>query len=432
MGNIQRVLIVGAGRGGTALLELFLDDPQIEIVGIVDANPQAPALAIAAKHGIPNFTNLAEAAEASRPCLAFNLTGDDEVTAYIEERLGQGNVVGGFQAFFLWKVVTHLKQTNEALACSRSHLNAIFDSTADAIITTSENGVIETCNPAVSHVFGYTPEELMGQNIGMLMSAENRKSPDHHLFHPDDLPNGLAREIYATHKDGNCFPLQATISAMRVAEQRHFVGIFRDISDQKKQEEQILHLAHHDTLTGLPNRTLFYDRLNHALAHARRNEGSFAVLFIDLDGFKFVNDNFGHSTGDMLLREVANRLTACVREADTVARMGGDEFTMILDNVDNVYEPTNAERVASEIITALARPFDLGENLCTVTASIGITIYPHNGKLADMLIKLADAAMYAAKQGGKNCYRFSSQTTDCANMPEGEVKQAPANTMPAG
>jgi len=245
----------------------------------MDAAPQAPALAVAKKHGIPSFTNLAEAIEASRPCIAFNLTGDDSISLYAEAQLGNTNVIGGFQARFLWKVITRLKQTNE----------------------------------------------------------------------------------------------------------------------------QILHLAQHDTLTALPNRILFYDRLNQAITRSRRDKELFAVLFLDLDGFKVINDTLGHDAGDALLCEVAKRIVACVRDSDTVARMGGDEFTVILSNVRT---PDSKDRVAKEIIEALARPFTINGKNCSVSVSIGISIYPDNGKTAEQLVKLADAAMYLAKNSGKNCYRF--------------------------
>jgi diguanylate cyclase (GGDEF)-like protein len=277
--NIQRVLVIGAGRGGTAMLELFLDDPLIKIVGIFDADPHAPALAIAKKHGVRNFTNLAEAIEASRPCLAFNLTGDDSVTAYAESQLGNGNIIGGFQARFLWNLLTRLKQTNE----------------------------------------------------------------------------------------------------------------------------QITYLAHHDNLTALPNRILFYDRLNQTITRGRREKELSAVLFLDLDGFKLINDTFGHDVGDALLREAAKRIVACVRESDTVARMGGDEFTVILCNVRT---QDSIKRVANKIIEAIARPFVLNGKECSVSVSIGISLHPDNGETAAQLVKIADAAMYLAKHSGKNCYRF--------------------------
>jgi diguanylate cyclase (GGDEF)-like protein len=279
--NSQRVLVIGAGRGGTAMLELFLGDPLIQIVGIIDADPQAPALSIAEKHGIPTYNKLAEAIEASRPCLAFNLTDDENITTYAEAQLGNTNVVGGFQARFLWNVIMRLKRTNE----------------------------------------------------------------------------------------------------------------------------QILHLAHHDTLTGLPNRILFYDRLKQAISRARRDKGLFAVFFLDLDGFKLVNDTFGHDIGDALLQEAARRITACMRESDTVARMGGDEFAIILNNVST---PPDTENIAQKIVKAIARPFDLDDKICSVTVSIGISIYSDNLETAEQLVKIADNAMYAAKYSGKNCYYLGS------------------------
>ncbi len=277
----QRVLVIGAGRGGTAMLDLFISDPMIEIVGIIDANPHAPALTIAANHGIRTFTNLAEAIAASRPCLAFNLTSDDGVTAYAQAQLGNANVIGGFQAHFLWNLLTRLKQTNE----------------------------------------------------------------------------------------------------------------------------QITHLAHHDALTALPNRILFYDRLNQAIAGARRDKESLAVLYLDLDGFKLINDTYGHDAGDALLREAAKRIVACVRESDTVARMGGDEFTVILRNVHALH---SNDRVVNSIVEAIAKPFLQNGKNCSVSASIGIALYPDHGETAEQLVKISDAAMYLAKQSGKNCYRFVS------------------------
>lgn len=276
----QKVLVIGAGRGGTAMLELFLEDPLVIIVGIVDLDPKAPAMEIAAKRGIPSYTNLAEAIEASRPCLAFNLSSDESVTSFAESQLGSKNVIGGFQARFVWKVITRLKQTNE----------------------------------------------------------------------------------------------------------------------------QIIHLAHHDALTGLPNRILFQDRLNQALAKARREKESIAVLFLDLDGFKLVNDTRGHDVGDALLRESAKRILSCVRDSDTVARMGGDEFTVILSNISS---PNSTDRVVSKIVESIADPYVLNGKSCSVSVSIGIALYPEHGETSEQLLKIADAAMYLAKQAGKNCYRFA-------------------------
>jgi diguanylate cyclase (GGDEF)-like protein len=171
----------------------------------------------------------------------------------------------------------------------------------------------------------------------------------------------------------------------------------------KQTNEQITHLAHHDNLTALPNRILFYDRLNHAISKARRDKESIAVLFLDLDGFKSINDTLGHDVGDALLREAAKRIVACVRDSDTVARMGGDEFTIILGNVQT---PNSIDRVANKIVESIASPFILNGKCCLVSVSIGIALYPDNGETSDQLIKIADAAMYMAKHSGKNGYRF--------------------------
>lgn len=276
----QRILVIGAGLGGTAMLEIFIDDPLVEIVGMVDANSQAPALQIAKQANIKIFTDLTEAIAASRPCLAFNLTGNEGVTTEAASQLGHDNVVGGFQARFIWNLLTRLKKSNE----------------------------------------------------------------------------------------------------------------------------QITNLAHHDSLTGLPNRILFYDRLNQSIALARRHGASMATLYLDLDGFKLINDSFGHDAGDALLREVAKRITECVRDTDTVARIGGDEFTVILCNLQT---PNASDQVAMKIIAALDQPFMINGKNCSVSASIGIAIYPTHGKTAEQLIKIADAAMYLAKHNGKNGYRIA-------------------------
>lgn len=173
--------------------------------------------------------------------------------------------------------------------------------------------------------------------------------------------------------------------------------IFRDISERKLAQRYLEHMAHNDALTGLPNRTLFFDRLDQCLLQARRYRQRFALLYIDLDGFKAVNDGRGHDVGDRLLKEVAERLKALVRSCDTIARLGGDEFTVILSRIN---EPPNAPMVADKIVAALAQPFDIGGEHCSIGASIGVSLYPDHGDNAEALVKHADVAMYAAKKAG--------------------------------
>jgi diguanylate cyclase (GGDEF)-like protein len=179
--------------------------------------------------------------------------------------------------------------------------------------------------------------------------------------------------------------------------------IFRDISERKLAQQRLEYLAHHDGLTGLPNRTLFFDRLNQTFHHARRYQQLFALLFIDLDRFKFVNDSLGHDVGDLLLQETAERLKELVRSCDTIARMGGDEFTIILSRIN---EPDNARMVAEKIVAAIGRPFHLNGHVCSIGASIGISIFPDDGDSTEMLVKKADTAMYCAKKNGRGNAQF--------------------------
>jgi diguanylate cyclase (GGDEF)-like protein len=180
------------------------------------------------------------------------------------------------------------------------------------------------------------------------------------------------------------------------------VSVFRDITDEKSQEEKLKFQAYHDPLTGLPNRQLFNDRLDRALAYARHSNRKVAVFFLDLDKFKAVNDTLGHKVGDLLLQEAAVRFKTCVRNEDTVARLAGDEFTFILQDI--AHGEADSEMVARRVITALSLPFSLEGHPVSITPSIGITIYPSDGSTVETLLKNADAAMYAAKKQGRGRY----------------------------
>ncbi len=185
---------------------------------------------------------------------------------------------------------------------------------------------------------------------------------------------------------------------------RAIIAIVQDINERKLLEEKLEAMAHYDALTGLPNRALFFDRLAQAIAQTRRSQGMFALMFVDLDGFKAVNDTFGHDTGDAVLKAVSEHLLECVRDSDTVARMGGDEFTLV---VRNLHGPQDAAAVAEKILAALAPPLHLLGHECRIGASIGIVLYPQHGNTAEELLNQADHAMYAVKKAGKNAYRFA-------------------------
>ncbi|BCB27269.1 hypothetical protein SKTS_21550 [Sulfurimicrobium lacus] len=190
---------------------------------------------------------------------------------------------------------------------------------------------------------------------------------------------------------------------------RAIIAIVQDINERKLLEEKLESMAHYDALTGLPNRALFFDRLSQAIAQTKRSQGQFALMFVDLDGFKAVNDTFGHDTGDALLKAVAEHLLECVRESDTVARMGGDEFTIILRAIRG---PQDAASVAEKILATLAAPYHLLGHECRIGASLGIVLYPQHGSNAEELLNQADNAMYAVKKAGKNAYRFAGENKE--------------------
>jgi diguanylate cyclase (GGDEF)-like protein len=211
------------------------------------------------------------------------------------------------------------------------------------------------------------------------------------------------REVIAVRKSGEEFSMEMSASEMILGGHRYFIGVVRDITDRKRAEQRIAHLAHYDFLTDLPNRALFLDVLNHSIALSKRNKQKVAVLFLDLDGFKKINDTLGHDAGDLLLKSVSVRLKGAVRDSDTVARVGGDEFILVLDNIG---QEENAERVANKILVALSEVFDLNGQHCHVGGSIGISIFPEGSNDPEKLIKQADEAMYLAKKSGKNNCKF--------------------------
>ncbi len=189
----------------------------------------------------------------------------------------------------------------------------------------------------------------------------------------------------------------------------HYAGLFTDITQNRKNEERIRQLAYYDALTGLPNRRLLEDRLDHAIRHAHRKQQMLAVMFIDLDHFKDVNDVHGHAAGDQLLTEIARRVQSCLREDDTLARLGGDEFIVLLPELDST---EHATRVARRLIEANARPYPCGDALVRVGSSIGISLYPLDGQTTDTLMQAADQAMYRAKAAGRNQFRLAGTETE--------------------
>lgn len=263
-------------------------------------------------------------------------------------------------------------------------------------------------NAAFSQITGYSEAEVRGWNPRFLKSGRHDADFYRRLWSSLRETGQWQGEMWNRHRDGWLFPVWQTISAVTDTQGRllYYVGLFADISRIKETEDQLRHMAQHDPLTDLPNRLLLQQRLEHALERLRRHEGSLAVLFLDLDRFKSINDSFGHPAGDELLQELARRLRHEVREADTLARVSGDEFVLLLE--DDADEHVAAQ-VAQKLLRTLARPCQAGGQEIYITTTIGIALAPADGNDAQTLIKNADAALYRAKDMGRNTYTFFSQ-----------------------
>lgn len=281
----------------------------------------------------------------------------------------------------------------------------VFDNSTEAILISDVNNQICWVNPAFTHTTGYSAEEAVGRNPGMLTSGRQDPAFYQAMWGEIGERGCWKGEIWNRRKNGELYPEWLSVSTLTDARGKvtHYVGIFSDISERKAAEEQIRHLAQHDPLTGLPNRNLLRDRMEVALAGAQRNKDKVALMMLDLDNFKLVNDTFGHQTGDQLLIEVANRLEALFRASDTVCRLGGDEFVVVLNELAEVED---ALRAAEKVLTTIRPDIAVDGRVMGISPSIGIALYPQDGVDLDGLLRNADIAMYAAKRAGGNGYRF--------------------------
>lgn len=295
------------------------------------------------------------------------------------------------------------QELEERHAFSEALLKAQSDAGEGMMVI--EEGRIVFANEAMAHLSGYQPEALKGMPYFDLVHPEQREQIQ------EKYRRRLSGEQLDTRYEtsmitaaGERREIELAVALVNSGKNIQTVAVVRDITEHKALQDNLRYMAHYDELTNLPNRTLFFDRLERALAEARRHGNEFALLFIDLDGFKAVNDAHGHYAGDLLLQEVARRMKQCVRESDTVARMGGDEFAVILGDVA---VEDDARAVALKIIDSLSAPVQLNEGECRVGASIGISLYPRDGESSESLLTRADSAMYCAKNKGKNTYCFT-------------------------
>jgi len=306
--------------------------------------------------------------------------------------------------------VTERKRSEEMLQNSENKYRVLFEDSADANWLMDEKGFLD-CNAAALQMFGYSARaELMLHPadispVNQPDGTPSRVAADQKIA--SAFLNGKERfEWMHQRKNGIAFPAEVCLTALTLSWQRMLLATVRDITDRKVAEERIQFLAYSDALTGLPNRRLLQDRLTQALASARRQKGRVALLFLDLDRFKNINDSLGHSVGDLLLQEVARRLTKWGREQDTVARVGGDEFLIVLTGLKDV---TDAAVAAERLMGAMIGEYSIQGHALNLTGSLGISIFPEHGADTETLIKNADTAMYSVKESGRNGFRFFTE-----------------------
>ncbi len=297
--------------------------------------------------------------------------------------------------------ITERKRTEDQLRLAAQ----VFENSGEGIMITDQDKRIISVNRAFTAITGYPAQEVIGANPRILGSGQQSKAFYQQMWATLLESGQWSGEIYDRRKNGEIYPEWLHISAIRndAGEVVNYIGSFSDITERKAAEAHIRFLAEHDGLTRLPNRMLFQDRLKQAIAHAARKQERLALMFLDLDHFKDINDTLGHTIGDKLLLAVAERLTENVREGDTVSRQGGDEFIILLPGIEN---PGDATLVAEKLLETVRQPYHFDSQVLNISFSIGISLYPDDSRDMDELRRKADAAMYQAKQGGRNTYRF--------------------------
>ena len=328
---------------------------------------------------------------------------------------------GRIRSFGLMTDITTEKQLEENQRLAAAILNAV----RDGIMVTDLERRIQQVNPAFTVITGYTAEEALGRSPSLLASGRHGLDFYDNVWRTIGEQGYWQGDLWNRRKDGALFVSATTIVPIREDTGRitHFVDVLHDITNRKEDEERAWHLANYDALTGLPNRLLLNDRLSQAVGRAQRNGSRFAVLYVDLDGFKPVNDRFGHAAGDELLQAAARRLQGCVRGSDTVARLGGDEFVVVLPET---VERAAAETVARKILGELHAPYRLAVGEAVTTASIGAALFPPDGQDVDKLLAAADRAMYRAKSAGKNRIAFAGDLATGGGGTHTDAVEAPA------
>lgn len=353
------------------------------------------------------------------------LTGWDDSEATLaaiqsgaEDYLTKGADAAALRRAVLYANLRHKRDSDAHLAAT------VFSHAREGILITSPEGVIRDVNTTFTHITGYAREEMIGHTPRMLKSGVQSSEFYQSLWKTLLQDGHWSGDLWNRRKDGSLYAESLTISAVydRHRRVRHYVGLFSDVTQQKEQQQQLEHLAHFDALTGLPNRVLLADRLRQAMLQASRRRKRLAIAYIDLDGFKQINDLYGHQAGDFLLTQVSLRMRQSLRESDTLARLGGDEFVALM--LDLEHEDASGP-LLDRLLAAAASPLQVGECTLKVSASIGTTFYPQRQELEpDQLLRQADFAMYQAKLAGRNRYALFE--------PELELAPKISSAVPSG
>jgi diguanylate cyclase (GGDEF)-like protein/PAS domain S-box-containing protein len=363
--------------------------------------------------GIETFDKVSACAPGV-PILVLSDSSEEEVAKEAVHRGAQDYLpkdrLDGYSLPRALQTVMALKVAAEMLIGDRERAEATLNSIGDAILSTDNQGKITYLNAVAERMMGWTLGEAHGRRLSEvfhIVDRETRESAANPLEFAieQDQMVGLAADCLLIGRDGSELAIEDSAAPIRDHEGR-VVGavlVFRDVGRAHALAHRMFHLALHDSLTELPNRVLLNDRLKQAVRMDERHHKKLAVLFVDLDHFKPINDSLGHATGDALLKSVAKRLREALREVDTVSRHGGDEFVILLPEIE---EASDAALVAEKVLAGLATPHLIGDRELHVTASIGISIYPDHGRMAEILVNRADLAMYEAKKSGGRSYRF--------------------------
>ena len=307
--------------------------------------------------------------------------------------------------------VTEKNRAIRELTEREEFLRSIMDTTVDGLITINEMGIIETANPAAERIFRYAGGGLQGEQItNLIPDVRGRRETDaQSVLKSLESAQGetTGREVTGLRKEGSTFPLEVSLSDFVLRDRTHYIAVMRDITERKRAEDKLKFLATRDPLTHLPNRYMFDERLHTATAASDEHKTKMAVLFIDLDNFKHINDAMGHSAGDVVLQLAGKRLESCVRGKDMVARLSGDEFTVILEDVS---EEDEVETVANRMLRQLSQPFHVDGKELYTSGSIGVIVYPDNCESVDDLLKNVYTASHHAKKQGRNNFQFYSST----------------------